>query len=177
MLVEWSNFQSRSRPTETRTVAPLGFLGFHRQWWCHRQMFYHFKRCHTLLNGLALLVMAAGLIAGSLLENSSVVACLAAMGTVVKGWNDFKKISLKVDISRFAYTSYAKTLIELRTYVRCRLWTILLPISPHPCPMLAPESTVVVSSTCPSRATALPMDVLESQVEYLHLLLMGKKRL
>ena len=92
------------------------FAFYHRQWWCHRQMFYHFKRCHALLNGLALLVMAAGLIAGSVLENSMVVACLAAVGTVVKGWNDFKKFSLKVDMCRFAYTSYAKTLIELRSY-------------------------------------------------------------
>ena len=94
------------------------FAFYHRQWRCHRQMLYHFKRCHSLLNGLALLVMAAGLIAGSVLENSIVVACLAAVGTVVKGWNDFKKFSLKVDMCRFAYTSYAKTLIELRTYVR-----------------------------------------------------------
>ena len=56
-------------------------------------MFYHFQRCHALLNGLALLVMAAGLIAGSVLENNIVVACLAAVGTVVKGWKDFKKFS------------------------------------------------------------------------------------
>ena len=81
-------------------------------------MFYHFKCCHALLNGLASLVMAAGLIVGSVLENSIVVAGLAAMGTVVKGWNDFKKFSLKVDMCHFAYTSYSKTLIELRTYVR-----------------------------------------------------------
>jgi len=37
---------------------------------------------------------------------------------VVKGWNDFKKYSFKVDTSRFAFTTYAKALIELRTYVR-----------------------------------------------------------
>ena len=94
------------------------FAFYHRQWWCHRQMFFHFKHCHAFLNGPALLVMAAGLIAGSVLENSIVVARLAAVGTLVKGWNDFKKFYLKVDMCRFAYTSYAKTLIELRTYVR-----------------------------------------------------------
>ena len=39
-------------------------------------------------------------------------------GTVIKGWNDFKTLSLKIDMCRFAYTTYDKTLIELRTYVR-----------------------------------------------------------
>ena len=37
---------------------------------------------------------------------------------MVKGWNDFKKFSLKVDMCRFAYKTYEKTLIELKTYVQ-----------------------------------------------------------
>ena len=71
---------------------------------------------------MALLLMAAGMIAGPILENSRLVACLAAAGTVVKGWNDLKKYSFKVDMSRFAFTAYAKALIEMRTYV----WDSLL---------------------------------------------------
>jgi len=55
---------------------------------------------------------------GPILENSTLVACLAAVGTVVKGWYDFKKYRFKVDMSRFAFTTYAKALIELKTYVR-----------------------------------------------------------
>ena len=94
------------------------FTFYHRQWWCHRQMFYHFKRCHGFLNGLALLVMAAGIVVGAVWENSFAVVALTAFGTVVKGWNNFKKFSFKVDMCRFAYTTYEKTLIKLRTYVR-----------------------------------------------------------
>ncbi|KAL9987905.1 hypothetical protein ACROYT_G002286 [Oculina patagonica] len=74
--------------------------------------------CHASLNALALFIVAAGIIAGSLTENSVIVACLTSAGTVVKGWNDFKKYSFKVDVCRFAYTTYDKTLIELRTYAR-----------------------------------------------------------
>ena len=91
---------------------------YHKQRWCRRQMFYFFKWCHGFLNALALLVMAAGVVVGSVHENSFVVVGLTAFGTVVKGWNDFKKFSLKVDMCRFAYTTYEKTLIELKTYVR-----------------------------------------------------------
>ena len=94
------------------------FAFYHRQWWCHCQMFYHFKRCHGFLNGLALLVMAAGMVVGAVWKNTFAVVALTAFGTVVKGWNDFKKFSFKVDMCRFAYTTYEKTLIELRTYVR-----------------------------------------------------------
>ena len=91
---------------------------YHKQWWCYRKMLNHFKFYNALLNGMALLLMAAGMIASPSLENSTLVACLTAVGAVVKGWNDFKKYSFKVDMSHFAFTTYAKALIELRTYVR-----------------------------------------------------------
>ena len=81
-------------------------------------MFYHFKWCHGLLNGLALLLMAASVAVGAVRENSYVMIALMALGTVVKGWNDFKKFSFKVNMCRFTYTTYQKTLIELKTYVR-----------------------------------------------------------
>ena len=81
-------------------------------------MLNHFKFCNALFNGVVLLLMAAGMIAGPILENSTLVACLAAVGTVVKGWNDFKQYQLKVAMSRFAFTTYAKALTELKTYVR-----------------------------------------------------------
>ena len=80
--------------------------------------FIFFKWCHGFLNALALLVMASGVVVGSVRENSFEVVGLTAFGTVVKGWNDFKKFSLKVDMCRFAYTTYEKTLIELKMYVR-----------------------------------------------------------
>ena len=91
---------------------------YHKQWWCRRQMFYYYKMCHGFLNALALIVMAAVVVIGSVRENSFVVVGLTAFGTVVKGWNDFKRFSFKVDMCQFAYTTYEKTLIELKTYVR-----------------------------------------------------------
>jgi len=77
-----------------------------------------FQVLQRLFNGMAILLMAAGVIAGPILENSTLVACLTVVGTVVKGWNDLKKYSFKVDMSRFAFTTYAKALIEFRTFVR-----------------------------------------------------------
>ena len=91
---------------------------YHKQWWCYKNMLNHFKCRNALFNGLALLLMAIGMIVGPVLENVILVTCLAAVGSVVKGWNDFKNYRFKEEMSRFAFTTYAKTLIELRTFVR-----------------------------------------------------------
>ena len=75
------------------------FTFYHRQWWCHRQMFYRLKWCHGCLNALALIIVAAGIVVGSVLEDSLLIACLTAARTVIKGWNEF---SFKIDMCRFA---------------------------------------------------------------------------
>ena len=89
---------------------------YHEHWWCKLQMFTYFKKCNAILNGLALLTMATSIVVGSVWAHSYVAVGLTAFATLVKGWNDFKKYSFKMDMSKFAYTSYEKALGELRNY-------------------------------------------------------------
>ena len=100
------------KPEVLQTLDSL-YAFYHRQWWCYSHMYPVFKFRQALLNGLALLVVAAGMIAGSISENTIVVTCLTATGTVLKGWYDFKKFPVKVDRCQFACTTYAKILTEL----------------------------------------------------------------
>ena len=94
------------------------FSFYHRQWWCYKHQWTRLKWFDTCLNGLALLLLATGMIVGPVLKNSVLVACLAAVGTFVKGWNDFKQYRHKLQMNQFAYTTYAKALIELPSYER-----------------------------------------------------------
>ena len=139
----------------------------------YRKMLNRFKFYNALFNGMALLMMAAGMIAGPILENRILLACLAAVGTVVKGWNDLKKYRFKVDMSRFAFTSYANALIESRTYVRgipfeglegfcsrCKRWMIPSSISRHRYPNAVCKNTTVIFSTNQWVPNATWMDVI-----------------
>ena len=78
---------------------------YHSQWWCYRQRYFHFKWLHASLNALALVVTAVEMVVGTLVEDSLWVTCLSALGVALKGCH-------------FAFTIYAKTLTELRNYVR-----------------------------------------------------------
>ena len=104
-------------PNVLHTLDSL-YAVYQRQWWCYSHMYCVFKVRQALLNRLALLVVVAGMIAGPIFQNTILVSCLAAWGSVIKGWNDFKKFPIKVDMCQFAYTTYTKTLTELRKNVR-----------------------------------------------------------
>ena len=94
------------------------FAFYHRQWWTYKQRWSHFKWIHTVLNALALLFVATGMIVGPIIQNSILVAVLSAVGTFLNGWNEFKQYRHKLLMSAFAYTTYAKALNELRQCVR-----------------------------------------------------------
>ena len=79
-------------------------------------MFHRFKTLNAIFNGLALLIMAVNMVVGSVWKESLAMVGLMALTTLVKGWSDFKKYSLKTDMCRFAYTTYEKTLIKLRNH-------------------------------------------------------------
>ena len=63
------------KPDVLHTLDSL-YAFYHRQWWCYSHMYHVFKLRQALLNGMALLVVAAGMIAGSIFENTIVVSCL-----------------------------------------------------------------------------------------------------
>ena len=81
-------------------------------------MFYHFKKCNAFFNGLALLIIALSVVVASVWKDSFVVVGMTSFATLLEGWNDFKNYSFKMDMCKFAYTTYEKTLIELRNYAR-----------------------------------------------------------
>ena len=93
------------------------YASYHKQWWCRRQLFYHFKTWNTVFNALALTVMALSIVVGAVWEQSYAVVGLTAFATFIKGWCDFKKYYLKMDMSRFAYTTY-----EIRDQKLCTRW-------------------------------------------------------
>ena len=119
-LLEGSCLKAAAVALEPEVLQTLDSLYafYHQQWWFYSHMYRVFKVLQALLNALALLVVAAGMIAGSICENSIVVSSLAAGATVIKGWNDFKKFPIKMDRCQFAYTTYAKILTELHTYLK-----------------------------------------------------------
>ena len=79
-------------------------------------MFSYFKKCNAILNCLALMTMAVSIVVGSVWKQGYAAVGLTAFATFVKGWNDFKKYAFKMDMCKFAYTTYEKSLSELRNY-------------------------------------------------------------
>ena len=83
-LLEEEEDQADGSPTLAQLDSWYAY--YHRHWWYRRRQFTRFKRAQIWWNGLALLLMASGLIVGPVLKNSWVVAGLVAVSTLDRIW-------------------------------------------------------------------------------------------
>ena len=58
---------------------------YHKYWWCRRQMLGYYKLCNAILNGLALLAVAASIVLRSVWKDGYTVVGLTALATLLKG--------------------------------------------------------------------------------------------
>ena len=91
---------------------------YHKQMWYYKEMHKKFKGMNAFFNAVALVLVSLGMVVGTLWRDSFAMIGLTAISTAIKGWSDFKSFAKKMDTSRFAYTTFAKILVELKTYAR-----------------------------------------------------------
>ncbi|DAC81734.1 TPA_asm: SLATT [Stylophora coral adintovirus] len=93
---------------------------YHKKWWCSRKIFKTFKRKSLLCNlGSTMLIVVGGVV-GGVTMNPIPLATISGTGLLLKTFTDVKKFDRKIDMSKFAFTTYEKILTELRSYLRGR---------------------------------------------------------
>ena len=91
---------------------------YHFKLWIYQKVYKHFKKLNLLLNITSSGLIVVGAVAGGLTANPAILGSMSGAGLVLKTFsetNDYKK---KIEMARFAYTSYDKTLVSLRTSLR-----------------------------------------------------------
>ena len=91
---------------------------YHKQMWYYKMMLKSFRRKNAFLNGLAILLIAFGMVVGSVWPDSFAMIVLTAFSAGIKGWTDFRNYSHKIVMCYFAYTTFEKILVELHKYAR-----------------------------------------------------------
>ena len=63
-------------------------------------------------------LVIVGSIVGGVTGNPIVLGCISGSGVLIQTYLTKRDISRKVEMCRFAYTSYKRTIIQLRSFLR-----------------------------------------------------------
>ena len=91
---------------------------YHKKWWCSRKTFKKFKRSSLYCSLTSTSLIIIGTVTGMMTMNPIPLAVITGAGLLLKTFTDVKKYDRKIDTTKFAYTSYEKILMELRSYLR-----------------------------------------------------------
>ena len=91
---------------------------YHKLYTCYKWKYRTLKRVRLSLNMASIGLVVIGSIAGGVTTNPVILGCISGLGVLIQGYLTKKDISRKVEMSRYAYTSYKKVLIQLRSFLR-----------------------------------------------------------
>ena len=91
---------------------------YHRKWWCYKQVYKHLKRMNLTCKILSTSLIVAGTISGGVTLNPIILGTISGAGLLVKTVTDHKNYNRKIEMSKFAYTTYGKILVDLRSCLR-----------------------------------------------------------
>ena len=112
------NHIDRSKTKEEIQEIKELYKNYHYKYWCHRQAFKHFKKLNLLLNMSSSGLIVIGAVAGGLTANPAILGSISGAGLVLKTLSDTKNYKRKIEMSKFAYSTYQKILLDLRTALR-----------------------------------------------------------
>ena len=116
-IFKFNHIDKSKTKEEIQEIKEL-YKYYHYKYWCHRQAFKHFKKLNLAINISSTGLIVIGAVAGGLTANPPILGSISGAGLVLKTLSDTKNYKRKIEMSKFAYTSYVKTLVSLRTLLR-----------------------------------------------------------
>ena len=87
---------------------------YHYKYWCYQKAYKYFKQLNLVVN-----MSSTGLIVlGTLVGGVTLHPAILGAGLLVKTLSETKDYKRKIELSKHAFTTYQKVLLDLRTALR-----------------------------------------------------------
>ena len=95
---------------------------YHKKYWCFKNCYKSYKFLDDVFTISGICLVAIGTITGGITLNPVVLGVVNGAGVIMAGIGKNKNYKKKIELSRIAYTTYEKTLVELRAALRGDEW-------------------------------------------------------
>ena len=116
------NHIDKSLNKEDIEVLKDFYKHYHKKFWCFKRCYKRYKNLDDSFTITGITLVAIGTIAGGITLNPIVLGVINGAGIIVAGIGKNKNYKKKIELSRIAYTTYEKTLVELRSALRGDEW-------------------------------------------------------
>ena len=116
-IFHFNHIDKSKTKEEIQKVKEL-YKYYHLKYCIYQKAYKYFKKLNLLLNMSSSGLIIIGTVAGGLTANPAIIGSISGAGLALKTFSETIDYKGKIEMSRFAYTSYDKVLLGLRTSLR-----------------------------------------------------------
>ena len=96
---------------------------YHKKYWCLKRSYKSYKFLDNFFTISGICLVAIGTISGGITLNPVVLGVVNGAGVIIAGVGKKNNYKRKIEMSRIAFTTYEKVLVELRAALRGDEWS------------------------------------------------------
>ena len=115
--MEFNHISTSLNEDEISKLKAL-YRTYHRLYKCYEMKYRKLRRLKLSLEMSSIFLTVSGIVSGSVTLNPVILATISGSGILIQGYLTKSDINKRVNMCRFAYTSYQKILAQLKSYLR-----------------------------------------------------------
>ena len=116
-IFKWNHISEDLPPDEITKLQNL-YKHYHRLFKCYHWKYKKLRKLKLTLQLSSISLTVAGTITGSVTLNPIVAGTVVGAGVIIQGYLAKTNLLQKIGKCRFAYTSYEKIMVQLRSFMR-----------------------------------------------------------
>ena len=116
-IFECNHIDKSLSEAEIKTLKDL-FKHYHKKYWCFKKSYKRYRLLHESITIAGICLMIIGTITGRITLNPVILGVVNGAGILVTNFGKMKIYKKKIEMTKIAFTTYEKVLVELRSALR-----------------------------------------------------------
>ena len=120
-IFEFNHIDPSLSKSDVKTIKDF-YSYYHKKYWCFKRSYKSYKFLDNFFSISSITLVTVGTIAGGITLNPVILGVINGAGVIVAGVGKKNNYKRKIEMSRIAFTTYEKVLVELRSALRGDEW-------------------------------------------------------
>ena len=116
-IFNWNHVSENLTEDQISELKAL-YKFYHKKYWLAKMTFKYYKKAELACNIGSVFFIVTGTVVGGVTLNPIPLGVISGSGLLLKSYSEAKNYKRKIEMLKFAYTSYEKVLTHLRSFMR-----------------------------------------------------------
>ena len=120
-IFDFNHIDPSLSKSDIKTIKDF-YSYYHKKYWCFKRSYKSYKFLDNFFTISSICLVAIGTITGGVTLNPIILGVVNGAGVIMTGIGKKQNYKRKIEMTKIAYTTYEKVLVELRAVLRGDEW-------------------------------------------------------